>query len=138
MVPWPCPKLIRRTAEVLIMAGLGINGLSAQTMMPRPTFDVSRHPDPHFNVWPADVNEDGISDLVAGTRAISPFDNGDVAVALGRGNGTFHPSVPVDHRAVPLTVADFNADGFVEIVILRGGSLEIPAATAMARSTRRE
>ena len=125
MVPWPCPKLIRGTVVVLIMAGLGITGLSAQTPTPRPTFDVTRHPDLYFNVWPADVNEDGISDLVAGTRAISPFDNGDVVVALGRGNGTFHPSVPVDYRAVPLTVADFNADGFVEIVILRGGSLEI-------------
>ena len=125
MILEPCPKNIRRAATLLIMAGLGVTGLSAQTTPPRPTFDVLPLPDLYYNVWPADVNEDGVTDLVAGTRALSPFDAGDVVVALGRGNGTFQPAVTVDYRAVPLIATDFNADGFVDIVLLRGTSLEI-------------
>ena len=124
MTPAPCPESIRRMAVLLITAGLAPGVLLAQTP-PRPTFDISPLPALYFNVWPADVNEDGITDLVAGTRALSPADTGEVVVALGRGNGTFTSAVVVSHRAVPLTAADFNADGFVDIVILRDSQLEI-------------
>lgn len=118
-----CLKPMRVALLVLIMAGLAVATAHAQP--PRPTFDVSQHPDLYFNVWPADVNEDGITDLVAGTRGGGEADPGDVVVAVGRGDGTFRDPVVVDRRARPLTAADFNADGFVDIVLLRGRSLEI-------------
>ena len=118
-----CLKPMR--VEFLLMIMAGFVAATAHAQPPRPTFDVSQHPELYFNVWPADVNEDGITDLVAGTRASGGADPGDVVIAIGRGDGTFLDSVTVDRRALPLTAADFNADGFVDIIVLRGQALEI-------------
>src|SRR5215218_3171460 len=110
----------------MIMAGLIAAPALAQTP-PRPTFNLTQQPTLYYNVWPADFNRDGVTDLVAGTRAPGFSDPGDVVVALGRGNGTFLDPVPVAYRGLPLLPADFNADGFVDVVILRGRSLEVLA-----------
>jgi hypothetical protein len=119
----PCLKLMRVALLTTVMAGLVAAPAHAQP--PRPTFTVTQHPDLYFNVWPADVDEDGITDLVAGTRASGGADPGDVVVALGRGDGSFRDPVAVNRRALPLTASDFNADGFIDIIVRRGASLEI-------------
>ena len=105
-----------------VLAGL-VPHAAAQTAPPRPTFDQQQLPALYFNVWPADFNEDGVSDLVAGTRVLG--ERGDVVVAIGRGNGTFLDPVTVAFRAVPLVPADFNADGFIDLVILGDVTLEV-------------
>lgn len=117
---------LKARLPAMIMAGLIAAPALAQTP-PRPTFNLTQQPTLYYNVWPADFNRDGVTDLVAGTRAPGFSDPGDVVVALGRGNGTFLDPVPVAYRGLPLLPADFNADGFVDVVILRGRSLEVLA-----------
>jgi len=65
-------------------------------------------------VWPADVNSDGIPDLVAG----------NVAVQIGRGDGTFEPPQTVaTNIGTVVGVGDLNRDGFIDIVT---GSFALP------------
>jgi len=57
----------------------------------------------------ADVNRDGIADLVVGTA-------GGIQVLLGRGDGTFRPPLTVGNTSVlALVVGDFNNDGVPDI-----------------------
>ena len=57
-----CPELVRVALVAMIMAGLELIA-SPPTAPPRPSFDVSRSPKLFFNVSPADVNDDGITEL---------------------------------------------------------------------------
>ncbi|HEX8412058.1 MAG TPA: VCBS repeat-containing protein [Thermoanaerobaculia bacterium] len=61
----------------------------------------------------ADLNGDGRSDLVAGLR-------GGISVALGRGNGHFHPPVltPLDPILYLSGIGDFDNDGDVDAMAL--------------------
>ena len=71
----------------------------------------------------ADVNRDGKLDLVVSER-----DNNDIAVALGRGDGTFCEPIrtPVS-AAFALAVADFNGDGRPDVAVSQyaGGTVTI-------------
>jgi Bacterial Ig-like domain (group 3)/FG-GAP-like repeat len=64
----------------------------------------------------ADVNGDGNKDIIS-----SNFDGGDVTVLLGKGDGTVSlPAVGYSTGGSPHTsalVADFNGDGFMDIVV---------------------
>ncbi len=86
------------------------------------------HPSLTFNLWPGDFNGDGRTDLVAATDA-SPYPRnpqpGTLVLALGRGDGTFMAPVTLGLAALPLTASDINADGFEDVVLLRGGYLEV-------------
>jgi len=69
----------------------------------------------------ADVNGDGILDLIglSGTPDSAP---NNLAVALGRGDGTFHTPItyvlPAGAKyAYSLTVADWNGDGYLDIAV---------------------
>jgi hypothetical protein len=80
----------------------------------------------------ADVNGDGIPDLV--TNAGGRGDHGSESVLLGNGDGTFRPpqAVPVDSGGYGLAVADVNGDGKPDIVsdnYYEAGTFDFPPTT---------
>src|SRR5262245_25678113 len=66
-----------------------------------------------------DFNGDGKPDL-----AVSGYSTGDVAIELGRGDGTFEAGqrAPVGFNPIPLVVADFNRDGIQDLAVLNEGN----------------
>ena len=68
----------------------------------------------------ADVNLDGIADLVA---VGGPEGTADISVLLGNGNGTFggpvnYQTVNASQGAIALTIGDFNGDGIPDLAVL--------------------
>ena len=66
-----------------------------------------------------DVNGDRLLDIVAGTTT------GQVAVALGRGDGTFRASRRYDGPSLRLVVLDVNKDGRADVVTIGTTSVAI-------------
>jgi len=66
----------------------------------------------------ADVNGDGIPDLLVGT----PAGGGEILVFLGKGHGDFAPPIVLQYGAVPfgIAVADVNGDGKADILAANG------------------
>ncbi len=81
------------------------------------------------NVALADINNDGISDIVFMT---APSGAPNTFVSIGNGDGTFRPPV-----ALPLTtqnpdgiaVADFNNDGLLDVAVDDDGNAGTPTGT---------
>jgi len=69
----------------------------------------------------ADMNNDGIPDLVVGTRNTEK-----IIVMLGNGNGTFTPQAPVDAGGSVwmLTTGDINNDGNEDVVCANSGDID--------------
>ena len=68
----------------------------------------------------ADLNEDGVADLVAGTATTEArVDSSRVYAMLGNGDGTFQPAVTFEAEASPqsLVAADMNGDGQLDLVV---------------------
>jgi hypothetical protein len=98
--------------------------LAAQTA-PVPNFSFTLRPELEVNVWPGDFNRDGRTDLIAGG---SPFGSlaKPLSVAIGRGDGSFAAPRQIGFAgAIPLNVGDMNRDGFVDVLIRLGDSLEV-------------
>ena len=57
-------------------------------------------------VWPADLNRDGVTDLISS----SAITGGNLQVSTGRGDGTFNAPVQSSFRGFALGAADFNGD----------------------------
>jgi hypothetical protein len=122
-----CLARMRLVLFASIMAGL-TTGVHAQTVA-TPNFTVARQPELVLNVWPADFNRDGRTDLVAGTQPpllyfLRPLE-AELVISFGRGDGTFFEPRKIGIAGVPLTVSDLNADGFTDIVFRSGDSLKI-------------
>jgi FG-GAP-like repeat len=108
----------RHVAWTYALALIGISALAffapilhAQSTPPRPNVAMTKYPS-LSNVWPADLNEDGLTDLVAA-------DSGQIVVMIGNGNGTFGAEQPFASAVgplVPVTVGDFNGDGHVDLI----------------------
>jgi regulation of enolase protein 1 (concanavalin A-like superfamily) len=86
--------------------------LGAQTP-PQPAVQLSRA---GFDrgTWPVDLNGDGRTDLVGSITVGTPA---TIAVAIGRGNGTFTELARTSVRAEPIGVGDFNGDGRRDVVV---------------------
>jgi hypothetical protein len=78
-------------------------------------------PEPHLQISIADVNGDGIPDLVAASAITrSGSGNGIVNVLIGNGNGTFQAPVGYSSGGWAITsiaFADLNGDGIPDIVV---------------------
>ena len=117
-----CLRRLRAHLLLPIMAGLAWPAYAQSP--PVPNFSVAFEPDLAVNVWPADFNRDGRTDLIAATGRTFPPST-QLTVAIGRGNGSFFPARPLGIPAIPLGVGDMNEDGFVDVIIRRGDSLEV-------------
>ena len=74
-------------------------------------------PDTHGQVWPADFNEDGSTDLVSGADDfIDPDSDEPIRIALGNGDGTFRSPLISPTTGGVRAVADLNRDGFIDVV----------------------
>lgn len=69
-----------------------------------------------------DLNADNKLDLAV-VNTVSSFGTSNVAILLGRGDGTFESPVayPVGPVAWAASIADFNADGKMDVVVTNGG-----------------
>jgi M6 family metalloprotease-like protein len=94
-------------AHALLMTGR----LTGQSGPERPYATVTKLPSMLFEVWPADVNEDGVTDLVGGRAG------GDLVVRIGRGDGTFGDErVIAAGLGMPVGVGDIDHDGVIDVV----------------------
>ena len=76
----------------------------------------------------ADLNGDGLPDLVSGASSSPPGGRGPIATQLNQGGGTFGPRVLyyANYGTAYVAVADVNADGKPDVVVsntLGGGGL---------------
>src|SRR6187399_811232 len=110
----PVHRLSRRILAALILSAGGLvtlPALMAQSEPPRPHAVLTKLPSLAFEVWPADFNEDGITDLVAGRVS------GDIVVRIGLGDGTFASEQPIAAGVgLPAGVGDLNRDGFIDVL----------------------
>jgi hypothetical protein len=71
----------------------------------------------------ADVNRDGIPDLLVSNVCVSPSGcvNGTIGVLLGNGDGTFKAAVTYDsggYLAIAMAVGDVNGDGKPDLIVV--------------------
>ena len=70
-------------------------------------------------VWPADLNRDGVTDLIsssATTFSGGTASGGNLQVSTGKGDGTFNTPVQSSFRGFVLGAADFNGDQKVDVI----------------------
>jgi hypothetical protein len=96
-------------------AVLGDPGIVAQTSAPAPAVRVARDLRMYGRVWPADINRDGITDLVS-SGSTAGGAQGAVQVAIGNGDGTFKAPVASSFAGFVLGTGDFNGDSKPDVV----------------------
>jgi hypothetical protein len=134
-VGWPNPKSLTNTQGTYFVLVADLNGdgipdlvLGSNqvsiylgnadgTYTKAPTISVQQAPT-SYPIVIADFNQDGIPDL-----AVPLYGSNDIAILLGKGDGTFAapimaslPGFPVD--VTQLVVADFNGDGIPDLAVI--------------------
>jgi FG-GAP-like repeat/Bacterial Ig-like domain (group 3)/FG-GAP repeat len=115
-------------ATIGVLLGKG-NG----TFRPVTTYARTGWGDFSFPVIAADMNGDGIQDLVVGDDCVHQQDqgcteDGVVNVFIGTRRGTFSPAIGYDSGAGPadsVVVSDLNADGKLDVVIANNGNVSV-------------
>jgi hypothetical protein len=112
---WSRSLFVCAAAMVLVAVDHFDTDVIAQSAPPRPNVSITKYPTLVSNIWPADFNRDGRTDIVAG-RTVD--NDGQLIVRLGLGNGTFGPERNVAFMYSPVTVGDFNGDSRIDIIAL--------------------
>ena len=81
---------------------------------PGPRSSIGYLPDEPDRLDTGDFDRDGLLDL-----AVAPYSTGNVAVLLGRGDGSFEEALELPGGSNPrdVAVADLNQDGFLDLVV---------------------
>jgi len=102
---------------ILMSITVGLSGGTPRAQGPLlPSVDLRRDVRLNSEVWPADFNGDGITDLVA-SRTATTSDPGGLHVVLGRGDGTFGTPIATNVTGRAIEVGDFNGDRRVDVVL---------------------
>jgi hypothetical protein len=115
MIRLCCSNLVLSLICALIMAGLGSSAADAQGGS-SPTVNLRRFVIAQ-NVWPADFNGDGFTDLAGSEEPPSRGGTGRVIVLVGNGIGNFTATNVTSYVGHVLGVGDFNGDGRTDLVV---------------------
>ena len=97
----------------------------AQTTPPA-AYAITKIPQFTREIWPADFNRDGRTDLIgADGRPSSGQPPRDLLLSLGRADRTFPAPQSLAIAAEPYSIADINADGFQDVVLRTADSLAV-------------
>ncbi len=99
-----------------IAASLGDPTLLAQATPTLPAVSVLRNSGLWNQLWPADFNGDGITDLAASSHDDTFPPSFRVEIALGHGDGTFASPVASPFVGTVLAVADVDGDGRIDVL----------------------
>jgi hypothetical protein len=106
------------TLATMVIAPAARHTIVAQTSA-APAVRVLRDSRLHQQVWPADLNRDGITDLISSADTSFGPDGavgGNLQIAIGKGDGTFNTPVETSFQGNVLGAADFNGDGNPDVI----------------------
>ena len=106
-----CSVLVAGLIALSGSAALGPKLGAQASDPPRPNVSITRMPALEESVWPADFNQDGITDLVAGRP------NDQVVVLFGIGDGTFSAEQVIATGFSNPVPGDFNEDGHIDVAV---------------------
>ena len=104
-------------AGTIILAPPSHDTVVAQAT-PAPAVRVVRDVRFEGQVWPTDINGDGVTDLISSseTRFVNGVQTGGMVQALGRGDGTFDNPVVSSFKGNAVGATDFNGDGNRDVI----------------------
>lgn len=112
----PARPFITLVLALSVALAVSAHDMDAQDNLDRPSVVRTQYHDFTTEVWPADFNGDGFTDLVGESTVAYP-ESSALLMRLGRGDGTFSPPVTIaTYSGPPAGVGDVNGDGFIDIV----------------------